>query len=54
MQVKLTLFAFTGSAILLEDMNAKSVRLTCTSQPTDSLVAKLKKKKKKKKFERTV
>ena len=31
-QVSLTLFAVTGSARLAEGVNAKSVRLTCTSQ----------------------
>ena len=35
-QVSLTLFAVTGSARLVEGVNAKSVRLTCTSQPTHS------------------
>ena len=33
-QVSLTLFAVTGSARLAEGVNAKSMRLTCTSQPT--------------------
>ena len=41
MQVNLTLFVFTGNARLLKGVNAKSVRLTCTSQPTDSITAKL-------------
>ena len=40
-QVSLTLFAVTGSARLAEGVNAKSVRLTCTSQPTHSSTAKL-------------
>ena len=40
-QVSLTLFAFTGSARLEEGVNANSVRLTCTSQPTESSTAKL-------------
>ena len=40
-QVSLTLFAFTGSARLVEGVNANSVRLTCTSQPTESSTAKL-------------
>ena len=40
-QVSLTLFAVTGSARLAEGVNAKSARLTCTSQPTHSCTAKL-------------
>ena len=40
-QVSLTLFAVTGSARLAEGVNAKSVRLTCTSQPTHSSTVKL-------------
>ena len=40
-QVSLTFFAFTGSARLVEGVNANSVRLTCTSQPTESSTAKL-------------
>ena len=35
-QVSLTLFAVTGSARLAEGVNAKSMRLTCTSQPTQA------------------
>ena len=37
LQVSLTLFAFRGSARLLEGVNAKSVRLSCTA---DSSTAK--------------
>ena len=40
-QVSLTFFAFTGSARLTEGVNANSVRLTSTSQPTESSTAKL-------------
>ena len=40
-QVSLTLFAFTPSASLAVPVTAKSVWLTCTSQPTDSSTAKL-------------
>ena len=40
-QVSLTLIAVTGSARLAEGVNAKSVRLTCTSHPTHSSTAKL-------------
>ena len=40
-QVSLTFFAFTGSARLVEGVNANSVRLTSTSQPTESSTAKL-------------
>ena len=40
-QVILVLFALTGSARPMEGVNASSVRLTCTSQPTDSSTAKL-------------
>ena len=35
-QISLTLFAVTGSARLAEGVNAKSMRLTCTSQPTQA------------------
>ena len=35
-QVSFMLFVFTGSARLVEGVNANSVRLTCTSQPTES------------------
>ena len=41
MQVSLTLFAFSGSARLVEGVNANSVRLTCTSMPTESSTAKV-------------
>ena len=40
-EVSLTFFAFTGSARLAEGVNAKNVRLTSTSQPTESSTAKL-------------
>ena len=40
-QVSLTLFAFTPSTSLALPVNAKNVRLTCTSQPTESSTAKL-------------
>ena len=40
-QVSLTLFVVTGSARLAEGVNAKSMRLTCTSQPTHSSTVKL-------------
>ena len=38
-QVSLTLFALTGSVTHVEGVNANSVRLTWTSQPTDSSTA---------------
>ena len=40
-QVSLTLFAFTPSTSLALPVNAKNVRLTCTSQPKESSTAKL-------------
>ena len=40
-QVSLTLFAFTPSTSLALPVNAKNVRLTCTSQPTESSTVKL-------------
>ena len=35
------MIAFTGSARIVEGVNANSVRLTCTSQPMESSTAKL-------------
>ena len=40
-EVSLTLLAFTPSASLALPVNAKNVRLTCISQPTESSTAKL-------------
>ena len=40
-QVSLMLFTFTGSARLMEGVNAKSMRISYTSQPTNSSMAKL-------------
>ena len=40
-QVSLMLFTFTGSARLMEGVNAKSVRISYTSQPTNSSMTKL-------------
>ena len=42
-QVSLVFFAFTGSAklVVVEGVNAKGMRLACSSQPTDSSTAKL-------------